>query len=79
MMSSHDEAVPKNGSLHCRRTCGSFQKSGALTWTPSSRALVIRTPTKRTPIDENSHVRAQELWLLELRASGLLLKPGEGL
>ena len=28
---------------------GSFQKSGAPIQTPSSSALVIRTPTKRTP------------------------------
>ena len=26
-----------------------FQKSGAPTWTPKSRALITRTPTKRTP------------------------------
>ena len=28
---------------------GSFRKSVALVWTPNSRALITRTPTKRTP------------------------------
>ena len=28
---------------------GSFQKSGALLWTPTSRALIKRTPTRRDP------------------------------
>ena len=29
---------------------GSFQQSGAPLWTPNSRALIVRTPTKRTRI-----------------------------
>ena len=28
---------------------GSLQQSGALTWTQNSRALILRTPTTRTP------------------------------
>ena len=29
---------------------GNFPKSRALIWTPNSRALAIRTPTKRIPL-----------------------------
>ena len=41
-----------NGSRHLLH--GSFPKSGALIWTPNSRPIILRTPTKGPPFIESA-------------------------
>ena len=49
--SSRADDFCEYGTLPCIAGCQfeSFQESGALIWIPRSRALIQRTPTKRTP------------------------------
>ena len=55
-----DASALRMHSYYFGNSNGGFQKSGALIWTQNRRALVISTPTQRTPIYRNSPILSKD-------------------
>ena len=56
MLCNFPQARMSEACLQALHVGVSKKRRGPQIWTPNSRALILRTPTKRTQIFRNSHV-----------------------